>query len=96
MRRPGATQAAHLLQRGRRPRTIKGYESKFEQFCSFCEEEQIEDGFKPLCLISASLATVFLFLGYLQDEDKVHVVSLQSYMSTINQVHIDNSDFQHQ
>ena len=37
MRRPGATQAAHLPQRGRRHRTIKDYESKFERFCTFCE-----------------------------------------------------------
>jgi len=65
MRRPGPTQAAHLLQRGRRPLTIKGYEFKFERFCSFCEEEQIEAGFEPLCPMPASLATVLLFLGYL-------------------------------
>ena len=89
MRRPGATQAAHLLQRGRRPRTIKGYESKFERFCSFCEEEQIEAGFEPLCPMPASRATVLLFLGYLQDEDKVHAASLQPYMSAIIQAHID-------
>ena len=89
MRRPGATQAAHLLQRGRRTRTIKGYESTFERFCSFCEEEQIEDCFEPLCPMPASRATVLLFLGYLQDEDKVHAASLQPYMSVINQAHID-------
>ena len=89
MRRPGATQASHLLQRGRCPRTIKAYESKFERFCSFCEEEQIEAGFKPLCPMPGSRATVLLFLGYLQDEDKLHAVSLQAYMSTINQAHID-------
>jgi len=89
MRRPVATQAAHLLQRGRRPRTIKVYESKFERFCSFCEEEQIEPGFEPLCPMPASRATVVLFLGYLQDEDKVHAASLQPYMSAINQAHIN-------
>jgi len=89
MRQPGATQDAHVLQRGRRPRTIKGYESKFERFCSLCEEEQIEPGFEPLCPMTASRATVLLFVGHLQDEDKVHATSLQTYMSVINQAHID-------
>ena len=46
MRRPGVRQAALLLSRGRRPRTIKGYESKFERFCYFCEDEQIFAGYE--------------------------------------------------
>jgi len=32
---------------------------------------------------------VLLFLGYLQDKDKVHAALLQPYMSAINQAHID-------
>ena len=46
-------------------------------------------GFQPLCPMSASRATVFLFLGYLQDKYKVRAASLQPYMSGINQAHID-------
>jgi len=36
----------------------------------------------------ASRVTMLLFLGYLQDEDKVHAASLQPYMSVVNQAHI--------
>jgi len=89
MHRPGARQAAVLLSRGRRPRTIKGYESKFERFCYFCEDEQILAGYESLCPMPAEPTTVLLFLGYLQQEDKVHASSLQPYMSAINQAHID-------
>ena len=95
MRRPVATQAAHLLQRGRRPRTIKVYESKFERFCSFCEEEQIEPGFEPLCPMPASRATVVLFLGYLQDEDRYTQLRCSHTCLPLIR-HTSTSDFQHQ
>ena len=80
MYRPGAQQAALLLSRGRRPRTVQGYESKFQRFCAFCEDEQILAGYAPLCPMPAEPATVLIFLGYLQQEDKVHASSLQPYM----------------
>jgi len=89
MHRPGAQQAAELLSRSRRLCSIKGYESKFERFCYFCEDEQILAGYEPLRPKPAETATVLLFLGYLQQEDKVHVSSLQPYMSAINQAQID-------
>lgn len=37
----------------------------------------------------AVASTVLLYLGWLQEENKVHARSLQPYMSAINQAHVD-------
>lgn len=89
MSRPGATAAARLLSNGRRPGTLASHEGKFDRFFRFCTDVQAELGHEPLCPMPATQSTVLLYLGFLQEEDKVHARSLQPYMSAINQAHID-------
>jgi hypothetical protein len=50
---------------------------------------QASQGFPALSLTPATSSSVLLYLGWLQEEDKVHVRSLQPYMSAINQAHVD-------
>ena len=89
MARPGAAAAARLLSHGRRPGTSASYEGKFDRFFRFCTEIQVGLGHEPLCPMPASQSTILLYLGFLQEEDKVHARSLQPYMSAINQAHLD-------
>ena len=89
MDRPGALAAAQLLASSRRPGTLRSYEGKFDRFFLFCTDVQIGQGFPALSPMPATSSSVLLYLGWLQQEDKVHARSLQPYMSAINQAHID-------
>ena len=89
MARPGAAAAARLLSHGRRPGTSSSHEGKFDRFFRFCTEVQLQLGHEPLCPMPAAQSTILLYLGFLQEEDKVHARSLQPYMSAINQAHVD-------
>ena len=89
MDRPGALAAAQLLASGRRPGTLRSYEGKFDRFFRFCTDVQIGQGFPALSPMPATSSSVLLYLGWLQEEDKVHARSLQPYMSAINQAHVD-------
>ena len=78
MARPGAAAAARLLCHGRRPGTPVSHEGKFDPFFRFCTEVQAQLGHEPLCPMPDSQSTVLLYLGFLQEEDKVHALSLSS------------------
>jgi hypothetical protein len=85
MDRPGALAAAQLLANGRRPGTLRSYKGKFDRFFRFCTDIQIGQGFPAL----SPSSSVLLYLGWMQEEDKVHARSLQPCMSAINQAHVD-------
>ena len=89
MARPGADAAARLLSHGRRPGTSASHEDKFDRFFRFCTDVQVQLGHEPLCPMPASQSTILLYLGFLQEKDKVYARSLQPYMSGINQTHVD-------
>jgi hypothetical protein len=91
MDRPGALAAAQLLANGHRPGTLRSYEGKFDRFPRFFTDVQISQGFpelSPMPSTSSSVLVYAVYLGWLQEEDKVHARSLQPYMSTINQVNV--------
>jgi hypothetical protein len=74
---------------GRRENTWDSYSSKLRRWIDFCTVIYPSSGHTPLCPCPASTASILAYLGYLQDEDRVHHASLQPYLSAINSLHSD-------
>ena len=85
----GKDRAREILAAGRRDSTWEAYAGKFATFVHFCRDVQIAAGAPELIPLPAQQSTVILYLGWLQEQDRVHHGSLQQYLSAINQAHID-------
>jgi hypothetical protein len=62
---------------------------KFNNFVHFCTVILPASGVPAACPLPACAAIVLAYLGWLQDEDRVHHGSLQPYLTSINQAHQD-------
>ena len=85
----GKDRAREILAAGRRPSTWNAYTGKFATFVHFCCDVQRAAGVPELCPLPAHPTTVVLYLGWLQEQDRVHHGSLQQYLTAINQAHVD-------
>lgn len=82
--------AADLLTHARRASTKESYGTKWTRFHDFCTRTlPREYNRKPACPLPAKRRTVIKYLAHLQLEGRVHVASLQPYISAINQAHED-------
>ena len=62
---------------------------KFNNFVHFCTVILPASGVPAACPLPACAAIVLAYMGWLQDEDRVHHGSLQPYLTSINQAHQD-------
>jgi len=78
-----------LLRAGRRSNTWESYAGKLGLFIHYCTVVLPAAGVPAACPLPARVAVVLAYLGWLQEEDRVHHVSLQQYLTSINQAHQD-------
>lgn len=82
--------AVDLLTHARRVSTKESYASKWTRFHDFCQRTLPRMyNHKPERALPAKRRTVIKYLAHLQLEGRVHVNSLQPYISAINQAHED-------
>ena len=82
--------AADLLTHARRASTKESYATKWTRFHDFCRRTLPRVyNHKPERALPAKRRTVIKYLAHLQLEGRVHVNSLQPYISAINQAHED-------